>query len=93
MPQRVLVTGSAGRLGRAAVAAMVAAGHDVVGFDRRPTPGLPESSCFVGSILDETLLRTAIAGADCLIHLAATPDDRDEIRVLEDLDYVRNVVL
>jgi len=75
MPQRVLVTGSAGRLGRAAVAALTAAGHEVVGFDRRPTPGLPNSSCVVGSVLDEPLLRTAIAGADCLIHLAATPDD------------------
>ena len=75
MPQRVLVTGSAGRLGRAAVAALVAAGHTVVGFDRRPTPGLPELSCVVGSLLDADLLRTAITGADCLIHLAATPDD------------------
>lgn len=75
MSQRVLVTGSAGRLGRAAGAALFAAGHEVVGFDRRPTPGLPESSCVVGSILDDALLRTAIAGADCLIHLAATPDD------------------
>lgn len=75
MPQRVLVTGSAGRLGRAAVKALVAVGHTVVGFDLRATPGLPEPACVVGSLLDDTLLRTAIAGADCLIHLAATPDD------------------
>lgn len=75
MPQRVLVTGSAGRLGRAAVAAVTAAGHSVVGFDLRPTPGLPDSACAVGSLLDADLLRTAIAGADCHIHLAATPDD------------------
>lgn len=75
MPQRVLVTGSAGRLGRAAVKALVAAGHAVVGFDLRPTPGLPESACVVGSLLDADVLQPAVAGADCLIHLAATPDD------------------
>lgn len=75
MSQRVLVTGSAGRLGRAAVRALVAGGHTVVGFDRRPTPGLPESQSVVGSLLEPDLLRTAMAGVDCLIHLAATPDD------------------
>lgn len=75
MSQRVLVTGSAGRLGRAAVKALVAAGHAVVGFDLRPTPGLPASASVVGSLLDAELLRSAITGADCLIHLAATPDD------------------
>jgi len=75
MPQRVLVTGSAGRLGRAAVKALVAARHTVVGFDIRPTPGLPASACVVGSLLNAELLSKAIAGADCLIHLAATPDD------------------
>ena len=62
-------------MGRSAVKALVAAGHTVVGFDLRATPGLPESACVVGSLLDDSLLRTAIAGADCLIHLAATPDD------------------
>ena len=40
-PQRILVTGSAGRVGRAAVAELVARGHTVIGFDVRPTPGLP----------------------------------------------------
>lgn len=75
MPSRVVVTGSAGRLGRAATKALVAAGHTVVGFDLRATPGLPESACVVGSLLDAELLRTTVAGADCLIHLAATPDD------------------
>ena len=39
--QRILVTGSAGRIGRAAVAELVARGHHVTGFDVRPTPGLP----------------------------------------------------
>ncbi len=39
----VLVTGSAGRIGQAAVAALTAAGWRVRGFDRAPTPGAAES--------------------------------------------------
>lgn len=75
MSQRVLVTGSAGRIGRAVVRELTARGHRVVGFDMRPTPGVPEEQSFVGSLLDPELLAKSMAGADCLIHLAAAPDD------------------
>lgn len=74
-PQRILVTGAAGRLGRAAVKALVARGHTVVGFDLRPTPGLPQSQSVVGTLQDAELLNRAAVGVDALIHLAATPDD------------------
>jgi nucleoside-diphosphate-sugar epimerase len=37
---KVLVTGSAGRIGRAVVAELRARGLPVCGFDRLPTPGL-----------------------------------------------------
>lgn len=48
-------------------------GHRVRGFDRVPGPMLPE---FVaGSITDPATVDRATAGARCLIHLAATPDD------------------
>lgn len=70
---RILVTGSAGRLGRAAVTELVARGHTVIGFDLRPTPGLPDS--IVGSLQDAELLNRLAAGVDAIIHLAATPDD------------------
>lgn len=73
--QRVLVTGSAGRLGRAAVKELVARGHDVVGLDVRPTPGLPPERSVVAGLLDVPSLRRAAAGASCVIHLAASPDD------------------
>jgi nucleoside-diphosphate-sugar epimerase len=74
-PKRVLVTGSAGRIGRAAVAELVARGHHVVGFDRVPTPGLPPEQSLVGSLSDAEVLRRAASGAEATIHLAATPDD------------------
>lgn len=75
MSRHVLVTGSAGRIGRAVVAELTARGHTVVGFDLKPTPGLPDATNFVGSLTDASLLAKAVAGVDCLIHLAATPDD------------------
>lgn len=73
--KRILVTGSAGRIGRAVVAELVARGHHVVGFDRAPTPGLPQDRSVVGSLTDEGTLRRAATGANAIVHLAATPDD------------------
>ena len=75
MTDHILVTGSAGRLGRAAVKGLTAAGFPVVGFDLHPTPGLPADRSFVGTLADADLIRQATAGARCVIHLAATPDD------------------
>jgi uronate dehydrogenase len=69
----VLVIGSAGRIGRAVVAELIACGMPVRGFDLVPTPGLED--CVVGSITDAGAVRAAMRGVGTLIHLAATPDD------------------
>ena len=74
-PQNVLITGAAGRVGRAAVAALLRAHWDVRGFDRARTPGLTHS--VVGNLTDQHMLRAAAEGAEALIHLGATPDDDD----------------
>jgi nucleoside-diphosphate-sugar epimerase len=71
----VLVTGSAGRIGQAAVAELRARGHAVRGFDRLPTPGLDDF--IVGDLTDPAAIRRAMEGVGTLIHLAATPDDDD----------------
>ena len=73
--KRILVTGSAGRIGRAVVAELVARGHTVVGYDLNPTPGVPAERSVVGALTDADALRRAARGADGIIHLAATPDD------------------
>jgi nucleoside-diphosphate-sugar epimerase len=71
----VLVTGSAGRIGRAVVAELQARGWRVRGFDRVPTPGLTDT--IVGDLTDVEAVRRAVEDAGAVIHLAATPDDDD----------------
>jgi nucleoside-diphosphate-sugar epimerase len=71
--QRVVVTGSAGRVGRAVVKELHGRGHHVIGYDLRPTPGLPAEQSVIAS--GDASLVEAARGASCLIHLAATPDD------------------
>lgn len=71
----VLITGSAGRIGRAAVSALSAAGWRVRGFDRVPTPGTDD---FVtGDLTDFAALQRAAAGVSAVLHFAAVPDDDD----------------
>jgi uronate dehydrogenase len=74
-PKHVLVTGSAGRIGRAAVAGLTARRHIVTGYDVRPTPGLPPERSLVAGLGDVDSLRRAATGVNTIIHLAATPDD------------------
>ncbi|MEY2409123.1 MAG: uronate dehydrogenase [Verrucomicrobiota bacterium] len=71
----VLVTGSAGRLGRSAVTALAINGWKVRGFDRGPTPGTDDF--VIGDLTDRDALRMAGRGTGAVIHLAATPDDDD----------------
>jgi nucleoside-diphosphate-sugar epimerase len=72
-PSRVLVTGAAGRLGRAVLREL--ADHDVsgVGLDRTD-PGVGRGADFVlGDASDGDLVRAALSGVDTVIHLAAIP--------------------
>lgn len=73
--QRILITGSAGRLGQAAVQALVAAGHFVRGFDLIATRGAHES--IMGDIGDQKAILDAARDTNVIIHLAATPDEAD----------------
>ena len=75
-PKTVLVTGSAGRVGQAAVLGLLERGHSVRGFDRAPSPGLPEAT--VADLSDLEALKAALDGVEALVHLAATPDDVED---------------
>jgi nucleoside-diphosphate-sugar epimerase len=71
----VLVTGSAGRIGRAVVAELQARGKRVRGFDRVATPGVAD--CMIGDLTDAATVRRVVEDVGVVIHLAATPDDDD----------------
>lgn len=70
---RILITGSAGRIGQAAVAALTARGHHVIGWDRVPTPHAAES--YRSDLGDVATLSAVLRDVAAVIHLAATPDD------------------
>lgn len=66
---KILVTGAGGNLGRAAVPALVEAGHEVRLLDFRPLETEHES--IVGDLRNPDDVRRAVAGADAVVHAAA----------------------
>lgn len=75
LQRMVLVTGSAGSIGRAAVTGLKDGGWFVRGFDRVPSPNVSES--VVGDLGYRDILNRAAAGVEAIVHLAAFPDDDD----------------
>lgn len=69
-----VVTGSAGRLGRAACRELLRQGWRVRAFDRQPSPA---GESIVADLCDQQALAEALRGAAVVVHLAATPDDDD----------------
>jgi uronate dehydrogenase len=79
-PHRVLVTGSTGAIGQPVCEHLLARGHYVRGFARRPTPGLQDY--VEGDLSDRDKVRRAVEGMDTVLHLGAYPNDADFIDVL-----------
>lgn len=73
MTERVLVTGASGRLGRAVVADLLAAGYSVVGADRVAPVGAAGGSQVSWDGRDVGVLTDALQGCGALVHLAAIP--------------------
>jgi nucleoside-diphosphate-sugar epimerase len=79
-PRRVVVTGAAGKLGRAVVADLRAHGWDVLPVDRERTPHAPEDLLLV-DLTDQAQVVEVVAGrtderegpVDAVAHLAAVP--------------------
>ncbi len=63
---RIVVTGSAGRVGRA-IHIRLSSTHDVVGIDTTPS----STTDLVGDFADPALLAQALRGADAVVHTAA----------------------
>ena len=73
MPDRIVVTGSAGRLGRAVVLDLLTAGYTVVAVDRIEVPPAAGLTTCGWDGRDVDRLAEAIDGCSALIHLAAIP--------------------
>jgi len=72
----VLVTGSAGRIGRKVVEDLLARGHTVRGFDRPAMPADCGHEHHPGDVRDIQAVRRAATGVDAVVHLAAIANDR-----------------
>ena len=74
---RIAVTGSSGKLGRAAVDHLREAGHDVVGFDTTGERGpdfVQIDLTDYGQVADAVAgVEERVNGLDAIVHLAATP--------------------
>jgi hypothetical protein len=79
-PRRVLVTGSTGAIGQPLTRHLLARGHTVRGFARRPTPGLTDY--VEADLTDRDAVRRAVEGMDTIVHLGAYPNPADFIDVL-----------
>ena len=70
---KVLVTGSAGTVGRPVCDELTRRGHVVRGLDVTATAGLADA--VVADIADGVAVRAAVRGMDAVIHLAAQPHE------------------
>jgi UDP-glucose 4-epimerase len=91
---RVVVTGGAGKLGRACVDELIRHGWDVVVFDRVPPPSagaafIPIDLTDYGQVLDAMLgVEERYTTLDALVHLAAIPAPG---RVADHLTFMNNI--
>jgi dihydroflavonol-4-reductase len=71
---QTLVTGGSGFIGQHLVAALLAQGYRVRILDLRPPPRTGQQAQYIkGSILDEALVREALADVEEVYHLAGLP--------------------
>ena len=70
---RILLTGGTGNVGKAAVARLVAHGHDVRVIGRRSGFEIPGAEYAVCDVTDYPSLRKNVAGCEAIVHLAALP--------------------
>lgn len=73
---RILVTGCAGRVGSAAGADLIGAGHHVIGIDIREPDDDPPFDFRLCDLTQEGAIEPHLQGIDAVLHLAAIPAPR-----------------
>lgn len=77
---KVTVIGGSGFLGSHVADHLSEAGHEVLIFDRKPSPWLRDDQrMLVGDLLDTSILNEAISGAEIVYHFAALADLNDAL--------------
>ncbi|GAA5059197.1 nucleoside-diphosphate-sugar epimerase [Thermocatellispora tengchongensis] len=76
MPERVLVTGAAGHVGRAVLALLAERGVPVTALVLDPPGELPAARVVIGDARDPAVVAAAMEGVDAVVHLAALPSPR-----------------
>lgn len=71
--RKVIVTGAAGKAGRATVAELVAHGYEVTGSDAAPAPAEPGVEFLRAELTDHGQVVELLGGADAVVHLANIP--------------------
>ncbi len=73
---RILVTGSAGVIGRELVRVLREAGYEARTLDRTAQKKSDSGEHVVGDLRDLDTVRRAVAGMDAVVHAGAIPNDR-----------------
>lgn len=76
---RILVTGAAGSIGRTLVPGLMAAGHQVIGFDRQGAPDDGSTTAwYTGDCADPSVVGPVFAAEnlDAVVHLAGYPAEQ-----------------
>ena len=84
MTPPVLVTGATGRLGRAVIARLVAAGVPVRALSRHPKQHTDAVSWVTGDVTTGAGIGQAVDGAGAIVHLASAPYRRGYTREVGD---------
>ncbi len=79
MSTNVLVTGASGFIGRHVAEEALRRGYRVIGLDRQPCP-LAGVEFIEADIRDKDRVARAVAGAECVIHLAAITSNVEFIK-------------
>lgn len=79
---KILVTGVSGTIGLAVAERLMAAGHEVVGYDVIGSARASGLTMIVGDVRDFARLRHAARGCDAGLHLAAVAGETDAFDML-----------